>query len=62
MKRQLRALRFVRQEFVSKLPLPLGEGWGEGVASNKNRTLSFPVAEQFDFWSVSFTPWLQPGE
>ena len=60
-KRQLRSLRLAHQEFVRKLHLPLGEGCGEGLASNKDRTLSFPVAEQFDFWSVSFTPWLQPG-
>ena len=31
----------VRQEFARQLPLPLGEGWGEGLAEkDEERTLS----------------------
>jgi len=33
----------VGQDFVDKRPLPLGEGWGEGLATKPKILLSFSI-------------------
>jgi hypothetical protein len=44
-----------RKKISSRLPLPLGEGWGEGFIKKIRTTVQFSDVSQMDIWSIGCT-------